>query len=318
MRSVVFALVLSVGQMLAQNAPAIGQGNSHFNLPARKIQPNDLIGVEVYGSPELTRTARVGSDGAISLPLVKQRIKVQGLMPSDAENAIASALTKEGIIVDPVVTVTVAEYHQNQPISVAGAVRTPLTFQTDEKVTLLDAISRAGGLTPQAGPEILISHGPKDENDGTTVLVRRVRTKDLIEKADPEANIVLSGGEEIRVPETGNVFVLGNVKAPGAFPVRDGSESTTVLRIVALAGGLLPNARSQAYIYRREAGAGSKNEVPIQLKEIVDGKAPDVTLMADDVLYIPDNRARRDTLAVLQNVLMFGSGVAAYAIIAHH
>ena len=318
MKFAAFVLVMTAAQLAAQSQPALVQANPHANLPAQKIRPNDLIGVEVYGSPELTRTVRVGRDGAISLPLLKHRINIEGLMPADAEGAIATALKQEDIIVDPVVTVTVAEYHERQPISVVGAVKTPLTFQPVGNVTLLDAISRAGGLTPQAGPEILVNHPQKEPDDAPAVLVRRVLVKDLIEKADPEANVTLVGGEEIRVPDVGNVFVLGNVKRPGAFPVRDGTENTTVLRIIALSEGLLPNAKSEAYIYRREAGVASKNEIAVPLDQILNGKAPDVSLMADDILYIPDNRARRETLAVLERLLMLGSGAVTYAAVSAH
>ena len=103
--------------------------------------------VQVYASPELSRSVRVGADGMLRLPMLKQRIKAEGLMPADLEASIAKALEEEGLIVDPLVTVTVMEY-SSQPISVAGAVKDPLTFQASAPVTLLEAITRAGGLTP--------------------------------------------------------------------------------------------------------------------------------------------------------------------------
>src|ERR1022692_1764087 len=96
------------------------------NLPAQPIGANDLIAVSVYDAPELTRTVRVGADGFIRLPMLKQRVKAQGLLPGELESAIAKALQDEQIIVDPFVTVTVAEYNSH-PISVAGAVKQPLT-----------------------------------------------------------------------------------------------------------------------------------------------------------------------------------------------
>src|ERR1035441_9586198 len=125
------------------------------NLPAQKIGPRDLIAVQVYGSPELSRSVRVGVDGMIRLPMLTQRIQGEGMMPNDLENTVAKALEEEGLIVDPLVTVTVAEYG-SRPISVAGAVRDPLTFQASGPVTLLEAITRAGGLTAVAGSELLV------------------------------------------------------------------------------------------------------------------------------------------------------------------
>ena len=137
--------------------------------------------------------------------------------------------------------------------------------------------------------------------------------KALIDAADPDANIKLSGGEEIRVPEAGKVFVVGNVKKPGAFTVQDGAE-TSVLKLLALAEGLTAFAGKQAFIYRREA-SGSKNEIPIELSKIMERKSPDATLLANDVLYIPDNHKRRLGMAVLEKLLMFGSTAGATALI---
>ena len=84
--------------------------------------------------------------------------------------------------------------------------------------------------------------------------------KALIEASDAASNIMLTGGEEIRVPEAGRLFVVGNVKKPGSFSVRDDSEAT-VLKALAVSEGLLPFASTQAFIYRREGGAGGgKND----------------------------------------------------------
>jgi polysaccharide export outer membrane protein len=213
------------------------------------------------------------------------------------------------------VTVTVAEY-SSRPISVAGAVKTPLTFQAAGPVTLLEAITRAGGLSPVAGNEILISRKADSAQPSAAALVQRITVKSLFEAADPESNLALTGGEEIRIPEVGKVFVLGNVKKPGAYPLQGDSE-TSVLQLLALAEGLTPNAGNQAYVFRQEAGSGSKNEIPVELKKIMDRKAPDTPLSASDILYVPDNRGRRLGMAALERILMFGTTAGATALIFH-
>lgn len=307
-------LLFCIGCFAQTTAPRpSGEEAGTPNLPAQRIGPNDLIAVSVYDSPELTRTIRVGADGMIRLPMLKQRINAQGRMPAELEVAIAEALNAEQLIVDPFVTVTVAEYH-SRPISVAGAVKNPLTFQAVGPVTLLEAITRAGGLGADAGPEVLISKTQPGPDGAPTSLVQRVLVKALIDAADPEVNIKLTGGEEIRVPEVGKVFVVGNVKKPGAYPVQDVSE-TTVFKLLAVAEGLMPFAGKQAFIYRREGGTGSKNEIPVELGKIMDRKAPDVPLLANDILYVPDNRNRRLGMAALERILMFGSTAGATALI---
>src|ERR1700691_631709 len=127
----------------AQVRPAAETANA--NLPAQRIGANDLVAVSVYDVPELTRTVRVGADGLMRLPMLKQRIKADGLMPSELETAIATALVAEQLIVDPFVTVTIAEYN-SRPISVAGAVKQPLTFQAAGPVNLLATNHKAGGM----------------------------------------------------------------------------------------------------------------------------------------------------------------------------
>jgi polysaccharide export outer membrane protein len=289
------------------SAPELGA-----NLPAQPVGPNDLIAVSIYDAPELSRTIRVGADGDIRLPMLKQRVKAQGLYPSELETAIVAALRAEEILVDPFVTVTIAQY-QSRPISVAGSVKMPLVFQAESAVTLLEAIARAQGLREDASREILVSRSEPGPDGKPLMLTRRIPVRGLIDNADPSLNMMLTGGEEIRVPEVGKIYIMGNVKKPGAFAVQDGSD-TTLMQMLALAEGLMPFANKQAFIYRRE-GNGPKNEIPVSLDEIMNRKAPDVVLTANDILYIPDNRGKRFGIAALEKFLLFGSTAGATALI---
>src|SRR5262249_53016612 len=150
---------------------------------------------------------RVSTEGLIRLPMLKQKIDARGLMPAELEVKIAGALAEEELLIDPAVTVTIAEYH-SRPISVAGAGRKPVTFQAIKKTSLLEALARAEGLSPDAGSEILISRMAKS---GQAPAIERIRVTGLIDAADPALNVTLEGGEEVRVPQAGRVFVVGNV-----------------------------------------------------------------------------------------------------------
>jgi len=303
--------VLALAWAAAQVRPTADPGGA--NLPMQRIRANDLIAISVYDAPEYTRTVRVAADGYIRLPMLKRRIQADGLLPAELEAAIAEALRSEDILVDPIVTVTVAEYH-SRPISVAGAVRNPVTFQAIGVVTLLEAITRAGGLAPDAGPEILVSRAQPGPDGKPVTLTQRVAVKALINAADPEANLKLTGGEEIRVPEVGKVFVVGNVKKPGAYPVLDSGE-TTVLKMLAMAEGLAPYASKQGFIVRRDERTGGRHELPIELRKIMERKAPDVPLLANDILYVPDNSGRRATVTALDRIAGFGAATASGVLI---
>lgn len=298
-------LALSVA-IRAQNT-AVTPLTAEANLPSQKIGVDDLVSVSVYDRPELTRTLRVSGEGTIQMPLLAEPIPAKGLLPSELEGAIADRLTQQEILIRPVVSVAVVEY-RSRPVSVVGAVKHPLTFQVSGKIQLLDALARAEGLAPEAGSEILVTA----TSEGGAHITRRIPTKHLIDLADPESNMVLVGGEEIRVPEAGKVFVAGNVRKPGVLSLRDG-EALSVLKVLALSEGLMPFAAKEAYVYRREA-SGQRNEVRIPLAKIVERKSPDVPLEDQDILYVPDNKGRRTAMTTIDRVLSFGSAAGAAAI----
>jgi polysaccharide export outer membrane protein len=293
-------LTLVVCILLAQDKLPSGEINN-ANLPAQRIGPNDLLAISVYGAQELTRTVRVSEAGKIRLPMLRAEIEAAGVMPSEVEARITTALIEEHILVDPAVTVTVAEYH-SRPISVVGAVHRPLTFQAYGKTTLLEALARAEGLTTEAGAEILITRGTD---------VRHVPMKALIDSTDPALNLILDGGEEVRVPQAGRVFVVGNVKKPGAFPIQDGT-GMSVLKALAMAEGLAPFATKEAYVYR------NGKEEPVDLRKIMDRKSPDISLTANDIFYIPDNRKGRMAANILEKTVGFAASTASGVLILSH
>src|SRR5215471_5579992 len=174
MKSLRILLIVLTPILSAQSQGLVATGEpSSNNLPIQRIGPDDLLAISVYGAPELTRTIRVSQDGFIRLPMLKERIAAKGLMPAELEESIARALKAGELIVDPFVTVTVAEYH-SRPVSVVGAVRSPVTFQALGTVTLLDALARAGGLTTDAGTEIVVSRSTNAENSQRIALPKRI------------------------------------------------------------------------------------------------------------------------------------------------
>ncbi|MFM2123998.1 MAG: hypothetical protein RL328_449 [Acidobacteriota bacterium] len=284
-------------------------GDTGGNLPAQPVGANDLLSVTVYGAPELSRGVRVTPEGAIRVPMLKQAVDVRGLLPAEIEARVAAELAAEQILVDPVVTVTIAEF-ASRPVNVVGAVKRPLTFQANGRTTLLDAITRAEGLAVDAGQEILVTRPGKG---GGAAWTERVAVSDLLQTAKPEANLPLEGGEEIRVPEVGKVFVVGNVMKPGAYPLND-ANGMTVMKALAMAEGLSRFSMKQAYIYRPTEG-GTKQEVEVELRKIMDRKSPDIALQAGDVFYVPDSRKSRITANTIDRIVSFGAGTASGALI---
>ena len=275
--------------------------------PGGKLGADDLVALTVYDSPELTRNVRVDADGNIRLPMVRQRIHAEGLLPAELESAISGALVDEHILVNPIVTVAVVEYH-SRPITVIGAVRNPTTFQASGSVTLLEAIVRAGGLTENAGSDILVSHPATMAGGRSALLTERVPVKAAMDISDPASTMRLEGGENVRVPDAGRVFVVGNVKRPGPIQITEGA-ATSVMKAVVLSGGLDSFSSKTAYIYRVES-SGASNQIAVPVKKIMTMKSQDVPLYGNDTLYIPNATGQRISAKALSITLGVGLGVA--------
>ena len=277
------------------------------SLPTGRIGNNDLLGITVYDGPPLSGPVRVSPQGNIRLPMVEQPIHAAGLNPYQLEQVIAADLIKDHLFLKPIVTVTITEY-ESRPITVVGAVGSPITFQAMGPVTLLDAISRAGGITKNAGSEILISSQAPGTNGKEASLTQRVPVQGLLDSANPALNIELHGGDVVRVPEAGQLFIVGDVKSPGSYSITNGSHSS-ILKALALSGGLGRRPGHVAYIYRREGGAKGRNEIPVQLKKIMNRKSPDVALNANDILYIPGAKGPFLSPTMLATLVEVGTSV---------
>jgi polysaccharide biosynthesis/export protein len=307
-----FLSVSSAGQRLSTSQPGpafpatpVALGGA--NLPLQPLGASDLVRLTVYDAPELTQSFRIDSQGNLNLPLLQSPIHAAGLLPDQLRDQIAGALRDQHLLVHPVVDVSVVEY-RSRDVTIAGAVKTPTTIQEFGNLRVLEALSQAGGLLPEAGPEVIV-----EQADGSLV---RLSVLELFDGHHPELNIRIKAGAQIRVPQCERVFVVGNVKRPGAFPFQN-LQDTTVLQLLALSGGLDSFSQKTAYIYRQQAGGVQKTEIEIPLRQILDRKAEDVRLAANDILYVPTNRKLKNSAAVINHVTGIGNTAVSAAIWAH-
>jgi polysaccharide export outer membrane protein len=314
--AVLACILLSTAAIAQQNNPQ-SQGarpaspvmsvTDGANLPFQPLGPSDLVRLSVYDSPELSRSFRVDQGGSLLLPLLKQPVKVTGLLPDAAAKVIAQNLKDQQILVDPIVDVAVVEY-RSRAVTISGAVKSPGMIQEFQDTRILDAINDAGGFSPDAGPEVVL------ERPGSAP--SHVLIKDLLDGSHSELNVKVTGGDRISVPEVQKFFVVGQVKAPGSFPFTD-SQDTTVLKAVAMSGGLDSFNRNTAYIYRAQPGEAEKKQIEVPLRRIMDRKSPDVRLAANDILYIPTNRGMKNTASVLSHITGMGNTAVSAAIWSH-
>jgi polysaccharide export outer membrane protein len=120
------------------------------------IGNGDVLSIEVFDVKELSRDVRVSQTGTIGMPLVPVRLHVTGLTEIQAEQKIAEMLEANGLVSHADVSVTIKE-RKSKPITVVGAVAHPLVYQADSQVTLLEVLAEAGGLSNDAGGEVIVT-----------------------------------------------------------------------------------------------------------------------------------------------------------------
>ena len=259
-----------------------------------RLGGEDLISVYVMEAPEFTRVVRVDTNGTIRLPLVRTPIPAAGKTSGELEQEVASTLVKEGLLREPAVAVTVREVN-SKPVAVSGAVRLPTVFQALRPLSVYEAISRAGGLGEMAGGEIEVVIPARD---GLLTRVVSVPVKDLTPESEA-GSLLLHGGEQIRVPSAGKVYMVGGVAHPGPLPVSN-YQPVTLLQALSLAGGTTDKAGGKGFILR---AADGRQRVEFDMKKMLSGKEMDLPLKANDLVFIPDSRTRRYADAMISSAL---------------
>lgn len=125
------------------------------------IGSGDLLIIQVFDVPELSRELRVSQTGSVGIPLIPVRLHVAGLTELQAEQKIAEVLEANGLVSHPEVSVAVRE-RKSKPITVVGAVPRPMVYQADRQVTLLDVLAEAGGISPDAGDAVIVTRAETD------------------------------------------------------------------------------------------------------------------------------------------------------------
>jgi polysaccharide export outer membrane protein len=303
---------------------AIGVAGSY------KVGPGDVLDIAVFEVEELSKTAAVGAAGGISLPMLGE-IPVAGMTTREIETGLERRYAVK-YLKDPQISVSVKEF-RSQPVSVIGAVEKPGVYQLQGSRRLIEVLAMAGGFAPDVGATITISRRPDDGAEAPDFLTANLPeslANDLEANAAPaspssseievsvRALLRMSGGDAhnpfiephdvIRVSKAGLIYVMGAVEKPGGFPIKD-QETLTVLRAVSLASGTARHAAPQKARLIRGVD-GTKEEIPVRIQDMVEGKLADMAMQADDILFIPDSRARSALGRGAEAALQIATGIA--------
>jgi polysaccharide export outer membrane protein len=276
------ALALSLAASLVAQGPV--------DAPAAQQTANYIVGAQdvliitSYDQPELTGKFTIESDGTFTYPYVG-RISVGGMTLRGVEGALKKELIKQGFFKDPQITVAIESY-RSQKVYIVGEVRTPGSYSMSGDMRLVEALALAGSTLPTASGEAVIVHaseqsavlgpvGSPEPGDSDPEHVMRVDLREL-ENGNLTHNVVLRNGDTVFVLRAENVYVFGQVKNPGAYPLRQ--KNTTVLQALSLAGGVT------------DRGATGR----IQIVRIVDSKKVEIRaqladfVMPRDTIIVPE------------------------------
>jgi len=246
-----------------------------------KIGPEDLLEINVFQAQELNTVVRVSSSGYIKLPLI-EKIKAAGLTVAELESLICKNLEK--YLTEPVVGVFIKEY-RSQQIAVLGSVKTPSVYYATGQRYLLDLLSMAGGLSPDAGDICIVQrggsgNGSQDKQDIEKIVID---LDALLVKGNIDLNIPLFSGDVIHVPQAGIFFVDGAINSPGSFQLKG---KITLAQALSMAKGLNYEAtRSDIKIYR-DNGKAEREVISIDYDSILNRKSPDIEIKDKDIIIV--------------------------------
>lgn len=268
---------------------------------ALPIGCGDLVQMTVLDTPELSGMFRISNGGEAFLPLVGS-VRLASLHVEEAQSLIRKRFVEGDYLRDPEITLYIVEY-ATQGVSVVGEVKKPGIYPIFGTHHLLDYIALAEGVTPLGGTMVSITH-----RDSTSV-PRRVRlTRSAT--ADPESNPIILPGDTILVEKAGVVYVVGDVGRPGGFPLNH-EERLTLLQALALAEGVNRTAAEKsAKLIRKDKGG--RKEIPIDVKKVLAGKAPDPSLEDEDIVFIPSSLGKTAARRGLEAAVQAAVGISIY------
>jgi polysaccharide export outer membrane protein len=271
-----------------------------------RIGVSDVIEVQIENAPELSRAFRVTMAGTFLMPYLG-RITAAQKTPEELAQYIAERLRGD-YLKDPKVTVVVKEYN-SRSFFIQGSVRNPGVFQIEGRPTLLTLITLAGGLAADRGSSAIIirplkrQQGAADEKrDGAQAADRKpsAEEEDDYELITVNINGLLKGrfdqnarlepGDIVNIPPADVFFVAGEVKAPGSFPLKDG---TTLRQAISLAQGTtFKAALGRAKIFREDPATGKRQEIAIEIDKVMSGKKEDIAILANDIIIVPNSQLK--------------------------
>jgi len=271
----------AIRETVIPRAPIAAAPAAPLRLPTRerseaatdyRIGDDDELAISVYGDTDLSKTQIVRPGGRIAFPLIGE-ITASGRTPEELSREIAQRLTP--YVRNPRVTVIVSKFNSRR-LSVLGEVKTPGIVGYSSEITLLEAVSRSGGLTEDADllGALFVRGGEVEPVDFYA----------LFKRGEMSQNVVMKSGDAVLIPsmKEKKVLVLGQVSKPLVVTLTPG---LTLVEAIARAGGLTDSADLAGALLVREGRAEPVNFDLLLRKGDLSQNA---LLKANDVVMIPN------------------------------
>jgi polysaccharide export outer membrane protein len=309
------AIHLAVLAAAAWGQAPLAAGNANNAGDAYTLGPDDQIMVRALHVPEIPdKPIHIEADGSIHLPLVG-RIQAGGLTTWRLEADLTRALKE--YVQEPEVSVELVE-QRSQPVTVLGAVKTPGSYQLHGRRTLIEVLSLAGGVDADAGYLLRIarrqSQGalplPNAKPDSTgEYSVAEVNLQEVMDGKFAQSSLPVKPYDVVTVPRAKMVYVIGEVKKQGGFVLRE-TQHLSVLQALALAEGMTQTAgRKNAKVLRPDGDGDHRQELPVNVSDILAGKIPDAPLEPGDILFVPNSAAKSAAFRSIEAAIQMATGL---------
>ena len=232
------------------------------------LGPGDVVTLRVLGQPELGTTVDVNGDGSIQVPLAGN-VTVAGLSTSAAAARVAQALRHGGFILDPQVTLATSD-SRSQQVSVLGEVRQPGRFQVGSRITALDALALAGGVSESGGS---VAYVLRPEGGNT---VRHELDLDAVTGGAAFRPFEIRAGDTLVVPKAEQFYIYGEVKSPNAYRLKP---RMSVIQALSVAGGLTDRGSDRRVEIRRRDASGQLRTLAVDLSDAI---------LPGDIIYVKE------------------------------
>jgi polysaccharide export outer membrane protein len=294
---------LSQGSGGGSAAASSSTSGSIGNLSDGPIAPGEVVHINVFDAPDFSLITRVSESGDIPYPILGS-FHISGLNSTDAAKGLAKELKDRNLMLDPEVTVTVDSARTG--ITILGEVRSPGVYPPPGKHQLSDLLATAGGLTANTGRIIEITN---DRNPGKKEYVSWDPTMHNTENFDR----LVAPGDRVLVRACGIAYLGGNVLKPGAYSLC-GSPNMTLSEVMALAGGVAPNAAPNKTFLVRAQPDGTKVVEQIDVKKVLTSRVADPIVHEDDIIYISPSPLK----AILKSATAFALSISPQLLYIYH